>query len=244
MLDSPETSEQSTDSQAANIANKILSAPDALAEKIPQLTETLDKIDSRQIFTDYITKIVKVIALITAFFSVVMILMAIFKGFELEENPMISKVGIIVSQLGAIVGIVVWLAVVNYRAKQMSQIRVRNVISIFFRLFKLFIELIALKVMIGLAVMGACMFLAGDKGIMSFMYGVYYLPMEELSEMLSGDASSGDDDFSLMARIGGLVMMTFSALAGFVVLLKGYVIHDLFNLFYRFFLNGGGKGDD
>ncbi|MEE2834648.1 MAG: hypothetical protein VYB65_01360 [Myxococcota bacterium] len=206
---------------------------DELMGKLPFVSETLEEIDTRQLFVRGIVTMIRLVANLALALGAVVLLAAVVKAFGGERAEGGTKIlGGLVVLLGFI-PLVLSVMIVNRRSKQIQiadgATTIEAVIATTGTLLRMSIEVGAVLVAFNLLVTGFVQFVMGESDAVQYaMYSV----VNAQSSFMSG----GGGDSSIAPRLFGLVMMVASLVAGFAVLFAGYFGFDLLKIVYNWFL--------
>lgn len=203
-----------------------------LAARIPILSRLLSRIDSRELFSSALSKVLRFVAHI----GVATILLVWLRSLPLIGDvrsgaPIVTA---ILVQLLALQTVIFFWGLIIARADTIASSPTSNVITVMLRLWTLLGEVFALTATVTCALFGVAHILAGPDGDEAFALGLVMLPAKSWQELFGGSGGKGAVEFS--SRLNGLGLLLMSVVVGFLVLLVYYVVSDVYKLIYEFLL--------
>ena len=208
---------------------------DDMLTSLPYINDTLNDIDTRQLFVKGIVTMIRLIALLGLALGAVILLAATVNAFTGDRVEGGTKIlGGLVVLLG-FVPLILSVMVINRRSKQIEipngSTTIQAVIETTGTLFRMTIEVVAIIAVFNLLVSGLVQFIMAEAD--AVQYALFSI-MDAQSSLGSG--GSGGEESSIAPRLFGLVTMAASIVVGFGVLFGGYFGYDLLKIVYDWFL--------
>ncbi len=208
---------------------------DDMMTKLPFVNDTLNDIDTRQLFVSGIVAMIRLIAILGLALGTVVLLAATVKAFGGDRAEGGTKIlGGLVVLLG-FVPLVLSVMVINRRSKQIEipsgSTTIEAVIQTVKTMLRMGIEVVAILVVFNLLVSGLVQFIMAESD--AVRYAMFSI-MDAQQSFMSG-GGSGEDSW-LAPRLFGLVTMAGSIVIGFGILFGGYFGYDLLKIVYGWFL--------
>jgi len=218
--------------------NNISDKMQDVSNKIPFLGNILEGIDSRQLFSQGMTQVLRIISVFGSGVIGLFCVLAALKAFgddTMGEGAQKFFAALTILAVAAVC--LVGMTVIAQRSAQLLDKGIDSVLEIFLFLLRIAAELTALIAFAVVFCSGVNLLLLGDDAMMVTM-----IAMQSGAAVMADFTGGGGPDSSGMGtRFFGLACIFGSALVGYFVLFITYVIHDIADILYRFFNRGGAK---